>query len=83
MFFYNFESVPGLVLGYNATITANWLAGDSDETWTLPLGFIVGKTFSLGGGYGLDLSLGPYWNAVKPEGAADWFIKFGVTLLLP
>ena len=49
----------------------------------MPLGFVVGRTFDLGSGYGLDLNIGPYWNVVKPEGGADWFVKFGITLLLP
>ncbi len=42
-----------------------------------------GKTIDMGGGYGLDLNIGPYWNVVKPNDAADWFLKFGVTLLFP
>lgn len=83
MLFYNIESVPGASIGYTATITADWKAEDSGDRWTVPLGMVVGRTFDLGGGYGLDLNAGPYWNLVKPEGAADWFIKFGVTLVLP
>ena len=27
--------------------------------------------------------VGPYWNVVKPEGAADWFLKFQVNFLFP
>ena len=80
--FYNFESVPGLVIGYNAGITADWKAASGD-TWTVPLGAVVGKTFVIGGGYGLDLSIGPYWNVARPKGGADAFLKFGITLLLP
>ena len=80
--FYNFESVPGLVIGYNAGINADWKAASGD-TWTVPLGAVVGKTFVIGGGYGLDLSIGPYWNVARPKGGADAFLKFGITLLLP
>ena len=83
MFYYNLESIPGAVIAYNGTIIANWQADDDDDRFTVPLGFIVGRTFDLGSGYGLDLSIGPYWNLVRPEGAADWSIKFGVTFLLP
>jgi hypothetical protein len=25
----------------------------------------------------------PHWNVVKPDGAADWSIQFGVSLLFP
>jgi len=50
--FYNFESVPGLVIGYNAGINADWKAASGD-TWTVPLGVVVGKTFAVGGGSAL------------------------------
>ena len=83
MLYYNIESIPGAIIGYTGTITADWNADGSSDTWTVPLGFVVGRTFDLGSGYGLDLNAGPYWNAVKPKGAADWFLKFGVTLVLP
>ena len=46
-------------------------------------GALVGRTFDMGGGYGLDLGIGPYWNVVKPDGGADWFIKFQVSVLFP
>lgn len=82
MLFYNIEAVPGMAIGYNAGITADWKA-ESDNRWTVPLGFMVSKTFAVGGGYGLDLSIGPYWNVARPKGGADAFLKFGVTLLLP
>ena len=37
----------------------------------------------LGNGYGMEIGLGPYWNVVKPDGAADWFLKFQVNLIFP
>jgi hypothetical protein len=80
--YYNFKSIQGAYVAYNASIAADWKA-DSDDTWTVPLGAIVGRTFDMGGGHGLDLSVGPYWNVVKPDGGADWFLKFQVTLLFP
>lgn len=79
---YSLSAVPGAYVGYNAVISADWKA-DSDNTWTVPLGLTVGKTFDMGGGNGLDLSLGPYWNVVRPDGAADWVLRFGVTWLFP
>jgi len=80
--FYNFASVPGLSIGYNAGINADWKAS-SDNRWNVPLGFVVGKAFSLGGGYGIDVSAGPYWNVARPEGGAEAFFKFGITVVLP
>jgi hypothetical protein len=40
-------------------ISADWKA-DSGDRYTLPLGYVVGKMFSLGGGYGFETGIGPY-----------------------
>ncbi len=82
MVFYNVEAVPGMAIGYNAAITADWKA-ESDNRWNVPLGLSVSKTVTVGDGYGVDFSIGPYWNVARPKGGADAFIKFGITLLLP
>ena len=82
MVFYNFPNAPGWTLGYNNTISYDWKA-PSGNAWTVPIGAMAGKTTDLGGGWGLDLSLGAYWNAVRPEGAAAWSLKYGITLLAP
>ncbi|MDJ0818210.1 MAG: hypothetical protein QNJ58_18500 [Desulfobacterales bacterium] len=34
-------------------------------------------------GHGIELFAGPYYNVVKPDGAADWTIKWGINWLLP
>jgi len=80
--FYNFPSRPGLSVAYNAAITANWKA-DSSNTWTVPLGLSIGRTLAMSGGNGLDMTIGPYYNAVRPEGAAKWAIRFGVSWMFP
>lgn len=82
LLFYNINAVPGAYVGYNAVISADWKA-DSDNTWTVPLGLSVGRTFDMGGGHGLDLSAGPYWNVVRPDGAADWTLRFGINWIFP
>ena len=82
MFFYNIAVIPGSYVGYNAVISADWKA-DSDDTWTVPLGLSVGRTLDMGGGHGLDFSAGPYWNVVRPDGAAKWALRFGVNWLFP
>ena len=82
MFFYNFPSSPGLSLAYNAVISADWKA-DSDNRWTVPLGLSLGKTFDMGNGNGLDMMIGPYYNAVRPDGAAKWQIRLGINWLFP
>lgn len=82
MVFYNFPNNPGAVLGYNATISADWEAS-SGNRWTVPLGLTYGKTFDIGGGNGLDISIGPYWNVIRPDGAPSWTLRFGVTWIAP
>jgi hypothetical protein len=82
MFFYNFESIPGAYMTYNAVISADWKA-DSDDIWTVPLGLSIGRTFDMGKGNGLDLMIGPYYNVVRPDGAADWMIRFGASWIFP
>lgn len=82
MFFYNVAAVPGMSIAYNATIAADWSAKSSDR-WTVPLGLSLGRTFDMGNGNGLDISGGPYYNVVRPTGAADWMFRFGITWIFP
>ena len=80
MFFYNLS--PGVALAYNAAISADWEAS-SDNRWTVPLGLSYNKTWDMGGGHGFDLMIGPYYNVVRPDGAAKWQIRFGLNWLFP
>ena len=58
MVFFNSKSIPGAYLAYNAVISADWEA-PSDDTWTVPLGLSIGRTFDMGKGNGLDVMIGP------------------------
>lgn len=80
--FYNFPSIPGAYIGYNAVISADWKAS-AGNTWTVPLGLSIGRTFDMGNGNGLDLMIGPYYNVARPDGAARWQLRFGITWLFP
>lgn len=82
MTFYNINAIPGAYLGYTATVAVDWKAASRDQ-WTVPVGVSIGRTFDIGGGHGLDLNLGPYYNAVRPRGAADWSLRFGITWVMP
>lgn len=83
MIYYNFQGIPGAYFGYSNTITYSWKA-DSGDRWQVPLGLMVGRTFPIGGnGDGLDLSLGAYQFVAKPQGGADWQIKFGISWFFP
>ena len=78
MFYYNIKSNPGATLMYNAATTVDWKASSGNQ-WTVPLGLSYGKTFALSGGGGLDMNIGPYYNVVRPDGAAKWSLRFGIT----
>jgi hypothetical protein len=43
------------------------------------LGLTFGRTMMLGNGDGLDLSLGAYAMAKRPDGGQDWQLKFGIS----
>ncbi len=82
MLFYNFASAPGMYVAYTAVISADWKAS-SDNRWTVPLGLSFGRTFSVGGGNGLDLMVGPYYNVARPRGGARWQVRYMVSWIFP
>ena len=82
MIYYNFPAMPTANIQYNNMISYNWNTSGGNA-WTVPLGLGVGKTLALSGGHGLELVLGAYYNVVKPDGAADWQVKWMVNWLLP
>jgi len=73
---------PAKSIAYNAVISADWEASSSNR-WTVPIGLSYNQTWDMGGGHGFDLIIGPYYNAVRPEGAAKWQLRFGFTWLFP
>ena len=83
MVYYNPSALPGYYVGYNNSITYNWDA-DSGDHWQVPLGLTFGRTFGVGNaGHALDLSLGGYSLVAKPDGGADWQLKFGISVFFP
>ena len=81
MIFYNLPDAWNI--HYNNIISYDWNADESSNAWTVPLGLGVGKMLALQGGHGIDLSLGGYYNVARPEGAADWILKWAISWLLP
>jgi hypothetical protein len=39
--------------------------------------------FDVGDGFGVDVNIGASYDAVRPDGAANWQIKFGISILFP
>jgi hypothetical protein len=73
--------------------TANWEAAKGNQ-WTVPLGLGGGKLFrlrELPGGDNLgelgklpmNVSLDAYANAVRPDFAANWQLRFQIQFLFP
>ena len=62
-------------------ITANWEA-DSGNRWTVPFGGGVGRLVKIRN-QPVDFKLAGYWNAEKPDNAADWSAQFTVKFLFP
>ncbi len=79
---YNFESTPGMYLGYNNSMTFNWEASSGNKV-TVPLGATFGRTLPLSGGAGIDLSVGAYRLVERPTNAPQWQLKFGISYFFP
>jgi hypothetical protein len=77
----NYNLDDGWYLSATTTMTANWEADSGDE-WTVPLGGGGGRLIRFGK-QPVDFKLMAYWNAEKPEFAADWSMQFTVKFLIP
>ena len=82
MVYYNFPNKPGMAISYNNQMSYDWQGGKDNE-FTIPLGMSFSQTFAMAKGNGLDLGVGPYWNVVKPEGAAEMTIRLNVAWMFP
>jgi len=81
-YFVNYNMDGGWFLSMSPTITANWEAEDSDDTWTVPFGGGVGRVFKIGK-QPVNMQLKAYYNAVKPDDASDWNLQYTCIFLFP
>jgi hypothetical protein len=79
-YFINYN-LPNLYLTTSPIITANWEAA-SGQKWTIPFGGGVGKLFRLGK-MPVDGQAQVFYNAVKPDDAADWTLRLQFKMLFP
>ncbi|HQE82762.1 MAG TPA: neuromedin U [Candidatus Hydrogenedentes bacterium] len=79
--FINYNLDKGWYLTSSPIITANWEA-DSDDRWTVPVGAGLGKIFKVGK-QPLNAQLGAYYNVEKPDGGADWNLRFQLQFMFP
>jgi len=78
---YNFPDKPGRYLSFSPIITANWKA-ESGQKWTIPLGLGIGQIMKLGK-QPVNLQLAAYYNAVRPDNASRWQVRFQFVLMFP
>jgi hypothetical protein len=79
--FVNFSLPQGWTIGSAPSITANWNADEGDQ-WTVPVGLTVSKLVVFGQ-QPVQLTLGGFYNVVRPDNGADWTLRFQTTLLFP
>jgi len=75
---YLFKSLPGAYLGYNNSLTYDWHEA-SDNALNLPLGLTFGKALVFESGDFLDVGVGVYGVAVRPDNAPAWQLKIAVS----
>ena len=80
-YFINYNFPTGWYLTTNPTMTANWDA-DSSDRYTVPLGGGAGRVVRFGQ-QPVDFKLQGFWNAEKPDGAADWTLQLQLKFLFP
>ena len=80
-YFVNYNFPSGWYLSSTPTITADW-ESDNDDRWTVPFGGGGGRLVRIGA-QPIDLRVQGFWNAEKPDGAADWTLQVQVKLLFP
>jgi hypothetical protein len=78
--FVNYNFGGGWYVGSSPVITASWPALDN-KAWTLPVGGQVGRVVKIGGKLPVNLSLGTYYNAVRPEFGSTWQIRTQITFV--
>jgi len=62
-------------------LLADWEM-DSDQRWVVPFGAGIGKMFKIGK-LPLDLNAHVYYNAIKPDGYADWQLRVQLKFIFP
>jgi hypothetical protein len=78
--FANYNFGQGWYVGSAPIITASWPAVQN-KAWTLPVGGQVGRVLKIGGKLPVNLSLGVYYNAVRPEFGSTWQLRTQITFI--
>jgi hypothetical protein len=76
--FVNYNFGGGWYVGSAPIITANWL-GEGGK-WTVPMGALAGRVFKVGK-LPINLSVGAYYNLVRPDFGSTWQLRTQVTFI--
>ena len=80
-YFINYNMKKGWYIDIAPVITADWKAS-SGNIWTVPVGGGLARLMKVGF-QPLSIAGQLYGNAVHPQGASSWSMRFQVTLLFP
>lgn len=80
-YFINYNMEGGWYLTSSPIITADWTARPGNQ-WTVPFGGGFGRVFKIGS-QPVNVNLAGYYNAVRPDNAAAWQLRFTFALLFP
>ena len=78
--FGNYNFGGGWYVGTSPIITSNWLVS-GDKAWTLPIGANAGRVIKIGGKLPVNLSIGAYYNALRPQDGSTWQWRSQVTFI--
>ena len=78
--FLNYNFGGGWFIGTVPIITANWLAA-GNKAWTLPVGGQFGRLIKLGGKLPINLLVGAYYNALRPQFGSTWQLRTQIAVI--
>jgi hypothetical protein len=77
--FVNYNFGGGWFVGTAPIVTANWLA--SGNKWTLPVGAQTGRLIKIADKLPVNLLVGSYYNALRPEFGPTWQLRTQVAVI--
>jgi hypothetical protein len=77
--FVNYNFGGGWFVGADLISTANW--DSAGEKWTLPVGAQFGRLIKVGGKLPVNLLVGAYYNALRPQGAGTWQLRTQIAFI--
>jgi hypothetical protein len=77
--FFNYNFGGGWFAGTAPIITANWQSNGAK--WTLPVGAQGGRLIKIGGKLPVNLVIGAYYNALRPQFSGTWQLRTQIAFI--